>query len=269
MQRAKVNGIELEYEVSGTGQPVLLISPVLADSALPLAEELSAEDLELIRYHKRGWVGSTHTPGPVTIEDHAADAVALLDHIGADRVHVVGHSSGAAVGAQVTLEHPERVATLALLEVSPLSWPSGQEFAAAAAPAFDAYERGDHEDAIAMFLSGVSGLDWPACREVLELRMPGSVARAVKDADTFFGIELPSLMQWTFGPEQAAAIRQPVLSVVGRDTAPFWVEVAGFLRSNVPNVEEAVIEGVGHLLHIQEPAPVAAAVAGFLRRNAI
>ena len=67
----------------GTGEPVLLISPVLADGFLPLiAEPELADRYQLIRYHKRGWVGSTHTVGPVSVVDHANDAAALLDHLG-------------------------------------------------------------------------------------------------------------------------------------------------------------------------------------------
>ena len=62
MENAKVNGVELEYEVVGSGEPVLLISPVLADGFLPLVSEPALADrYQLIRYHKRGWVGSTHT----------------------------------------------------------------------------------------------------------------------------------------------------------------------------------------------------------------
>ena len=66
-----------------------------------------------------------------------------------------------------------------------------------------------------MFASAASGLEWGECRALLEQRIPGVVAQSVKDADTFFGVELPSLLVWAFGPEQAAAIHQPVLSVLG------------------------------------------------------
>ena len=100
--------------------------------------------------------------------------------------------------------------------------------------------------------------------DLLERRIPGSVAHAVKDADTLFGVELPAVAEWAFGPEQAAAIRCPVLSVLGTDTLPLFVEVAEFLRSSVPHVEDCTIDGVGHLLHIQRPEPVARALAGFL-----
>jgi pimeloyl-ACP methyl ester carboxylesterase len=120
-----------------------------------------------------------------------------------------------------------------------------------------------------MFMSGVSGLDWTTCRALLEERVPGSVAQTIGDADTFFGIELPSLTAWAFDAERAATIQQPVLSVLGTDTQPLWLEVAAFLRSSLPHVEECKIDGVGHLLHIQRPEPVARAMAEFLGRNSM
>ena len=270
MENAKVNGVELEYEVVGSGEPVLLISPVLADGFLPfLSEPALADHYQLIRYHKRGWVGSTHTPPPVSIADHSADAAALLDHLGVRRAHIAGHSSGAAVAAQLALDHPRAVHTLILLELSLLSVPSGEAFFQKAAPAFEAYASGDHEGALAIFMSAVSGLDWETCQTLLDERVPDAVAQAIKDADTFFGIELPALTEWAFGAEQAAAIHQPVLSVLGTETLPLWVEVAELLRSSLPHVEDCTIEGVGHLLHIQRPEPVARRIAQFLDKNSM
>src|SRR4051794_30012531 len=134
-------------------------------------------------------------------------------------------------------------------------------------PAFEAYARGDHEAAWAIFLSVGSGLDWATCRALLEQRLPGAVAQAIKDADTMFGIELPALTKWAFGPDQAAAIHCPVLSIHGRDTGPLWVEGAAFLRSSLPHVQDCTINRVGHLLHIQHPEPIARAVAEYLGSN--
>jgi len=264
MQRAHVNEVELEYEVRGSGEPVLLISPVIADGFLPLvSQRMLAGKYRLITYHKRGWVGSTHTPPPVSVADHAADAGALLEHLGVDRAHIAGHSSGAAVALQLALDRPNLVHTLALLELSLLSVPGAAAFLEKAAPAFEAYASGRHETAVAAFMSAVSGLEWEACRAVLDDRVPGAVPQGIRDAETFFGIELPALGAWTFGAEQAAAIDQPVLSVLGADTEPLWVEVADRLRLWFSDVEECTIEGAGHLLHIQRPERVADAMAAF------
>ena len=270
MESVTVNGVELEYEAIGSGEPVLLISPVVADGFMPLQSQPALADRHrLIRYHKRGWAGSTHTPAPVSIGDHADDAAALLEHLGIRRAHVAGHSSGAAVAAQLALDHPETVQTLILMELSLFSVPSGPAFLEQAGPAFEAYGSGDHAHALEMFMTAVSGLDWTACHALLEERVPGALAQALEDADTFFGIELPALTEWEFGPDQAAAIGRPVLSVLGSQTQPLWLEVADLLRSSLPRVEELTVEGVGHLLHIQRPEPVARGMAEFLERNTI
>jgi len=270
MDRAEVNGVELEYEVHGAGEPVLLIDMLIADCFVPLLPEPAlAHRYQLIRYHKRGWVGSTHTPPPVSIAEHAADAAALLEHLGVQRAHIAGHSTGASIGAQLALDFPEKVHTLTLLEPTLVSLPLGGAFLEAAGPVFEAYESGDHSRAFAMFVSAASGLEWERCRALLEERIPGVVTQSINDADTFFGVELPAVTEWTFGPEQAAAIRRPVLSVIGAETQPLWVEIAAFLRSSLPHVEECTIDGVGHLLQIQRPGPVARGMAGFLRRHAI
>lgn len=268
METVRVNGVELEYELVGSGEPLLLISPVLADGFSPLLTEPALRGrFQLIRYHRRGWAGSTHTPPPVTIGDHAADAAALLRTLGIRRVHAAGHSSGAAVAVQLALDHSDSVHTLMLLELSLLSLPSGEALLQQAGPAFDAYTRGDRSRALAIFMSTVSGLDWTTCRDLLEQRVPGAIAQAIADADTFFGIELPALAAWTLPSEQAATIQQPVLSLIGGRTQPLWIEVDAFLRSSLPHVEQHTIAGVGHLLHLQQPEPVARAMADFLARH--
>jgi pimeloyl-ACP methyl ester carboxylesterase len=268
MKRARVNGIELEYEAKGSGDPVLLISPVIADGFLPFVSAPTLVDrYQLIRYHRRGWCGSARTTPPVSIRDHAADAAALLEHLGAARSHVAGHSSGGAIAMQLAFERPDLVHTLVLLEPSLFSVPSAPNLFERAAPALESWRRGDHENAVATFLSLVSGLEWETCQAVLAENVPGGVAQATRDADTFFGVELPALGSWEFGPEQAATITQPVLSVSGSDTERLWVEVAEVLRSWTPQVDELTINGVGHFLHMQSPEPVVSGVAAFLERH--
>jgi pimeloyl-ACP methyl ester carboxylesterase len=270
MDSINVNDVALEYEMRGVGEPVLLIDMLIADCFVPLLSEPALADrYQLIRYHKRGWVGSSHAPPPVSFADHAADAAALLEQLGVRRAHIAGHSTGASIGAQLALDHPEKVHTLTLLEPTLLSLPLGGAFLKAARPAFDAYASGDHSGAFAMFVAAASGLDWEECRALLEERIPGVVTQSIKDADTVFGVELPALTEWTFGPDQAAAIRTPVLSVIGADTQPLWVEIAEFLRSSLPHVEERTIDSAGHLLQIQRPDPVAQAMAQFLTQNPI
>ena len=118
MERARVNGVELEYEVAGSGEPVLLLhGGLLADENGPLLEQPAlTDDYKVINYHRRGFAGSEHPPGKAQIADQVADAHAMLAELGVERTHVVGHSLGGVIGIQLALDHPEQVHTLALLE---------------------------------------------------------------------------------------------------------------------------------------------------------
>jgi pimeloyl-ACP methyl ester carboxylesterase len=268
MKKARINGVELEYEVRGSGEPLLLVSPVLADGFVPLLSERELADrYRVVVYHKRGWVGSTRTPGPVTVAEHAADAVALLDHLDIRRAHVGGHSSGALVALELALARPERVHSLVLLEPSIAAVPAAEAFFAKAAPAFDAHKAGRPSEACALFMSAVSGLNWERCRRLLEERVPGMVAQSIRDADTFFEVELPGLTQWAFDARRASTVTQPALSVLGTSTEPLWVEIDQLLLSAIPRVERCLVDGVGHLLHLERPEPVARGIAAFLARH--
>jgi pimeloyl-ACP methyl ester carboxylesterase len=120
-----------------------------------------------------------------------------------------------------------------------------------------------------VFLSVVGSLDWQACRTVIEKHVPGGATQAMQDADTFFGSYLPALNAWQFGPEQVADISQPVLLVLGTETEQWFVDGGELLHSWFPQVKDCTIEGVGHLLHMQCPEPVAQGVAEFFARHPI
>ncbi len=271
MDRASVDGVELEYQVVGSGEPVLLIPPgPLANGFLPfLSEESLADRYRLIQYHRRGQAGSSQATPPVSYAEQAGDAAGLLGHLGVNRAHVVGHSTGANIALQLALDRPEIVQTLALLEPWLTASPSAPDFFEQAGPPMEAYGAGEKETAMAGFISLASGLDWDTSRAVIDDYVPGGVAQAIKDADTFCGVDLPALSAWEFGSGDAAAVAQPVLSVLGADTGRLFVEGAALLRSWLPNVEELTVEGAGHLLQIQNPEPVARGIAEFFSRHPI
>src|SRR5690349_4143063 len=116
---------------------------------------------------------------------------------------------------------------------------------------------------MARFMSAVCNLGWETCRTFVERHVPGGVAQAVRDADTFFGSYLPAISTWRFGPEEAATILSPVLSVLGTQTAQLFTEGRALLHAWFPWAEDYTIEGVGHLLHMQRPEPVAQGLSDF------
>ena len=264
MEHAKVNAVELGYEVVGSGEPMLFIHGAhIADALQPLVAEPPLERFRRIRYHRRGLGGSTRPVelGPTSVAVHAEYAVGLLDHLGVDRAHLVGHSLGGAIALELAAQHPTRVASLVLLEPVLLTTPAGAAFARALAPLIDRYGAGDAEGAVHGFLALEGDRNW---RATIDRAVPGGVAQAVKDAATFFESELPAGPRWTFGPEQAAAITCPVLSVLGGQSGPLFVEGRQLLHAWFPACQDADIVGATHLLPMEAPGPVAAAIAAFL-----
>ena len=118
MQRVNLNGVDLEYDVQGSGEPLLLIhGSILADAFFPLlAEPRIANNYRVISYHRRGFAGSARARDPFTIGQQAADSRALLRYLGIPRAHVAGHSYGAAIALQWALDAPAEIQSLALLE---------------------------------------------------------------------------------------------------------------------------------------------------------
>jgi pimeloyl-ACP methyl ester carboxylesterase len=269
MQRTSVNGVELEYEAAGSGEPVLLISlGPIADSFLPLLSQQSlVERYRLIAYRQRRRADRAEGATSVSFAEHAADAAELLRQLGVGRAHVAGHSTGAAITLQLAVDRPDLVHSLALLEPPLLGAPSAGAFLESVGPALAAYGSGDRDGAMARFMSVVCSLDWDTCRKVIEEHVPGGVAQALTNADGFFESYLPALQAWQFGPDLAAAIPQPILSILGTETEQLFVDGHELLRAWFPQAEDCRIEGVAHLLHLQRPEPVARGLAEFFARH--
>src|SRR5512146_3191285 len=110
MQSAMVNGIRLEYEARGAGEPLALIHcNLIADAFAPLMDQPALSGYRLIRYHRRGYVGSSRAEGPVSIADQAADLSGLLGHLGVRRAHIAGHSYGGLIALQLAADYPDMV----------------------------------------------------------------------------------------------------------------------------------------------------------------
>jgi pimeloyl-ACP methyl ester carboxylesterase len=269
MNRAPIGGRELEYEVRGAGEPVVLVhGSHIADAFAPLlVEPVLADRYQLILYHRRGFAGSTHPDGSLSIVQQAADCRAFMRHLGVQCAHIVGHSYGGAIALQLALDAPEAVHSLALLEPALLIVPSAQQFMEAMGPVLQMYEAGNTTGAVDGFLQAVVG---PEYRSVLDRVLPGAFAQAVADADTFFRIELPALQQWSFTQADAGRITQAVLAVLGADSHtvfPGWVEVHQLVQAWLPQAEAFVLKGATHALQIIDPKGMAAGLAGFFARH--
>ena len=268
MRRAALDGLEMEYELRGSGDPVVLIHWGLsAVWAEPLMNEPTlAAHHRLLNYHRAGFAGSARIPGPVGMAKHAEHCALLMRHLGITQAHIVGHSSSAVIALQLALDFPDAVHSLALMEPArpvPPTEVQAEFVRDFVAPAMQRYRAGDKAGAVDAFARGVFGSDY---RGRLEQGLPGLFEQAVADADAFFTQELPALQQWSFTQEDASRITQPTLAVLGDNTSPSFPERLHLLMSWLPNVEPFELPAT-HLLHLQNPRGMAEALASFYVRH--
>ena len=268
MSQAVLDGVTLAYERAGAGTPIVFIhGALIADAFRPLLTEPALTDAHLlVTYHRRGYADSTHIAGPISVADHAADCRALMQHLRIERAHVVGHSYGAAVALQFTTESPEMIASLALLEPPVFG---GQAYWDSLSKGQERYRREGAEVVVDDFLKQRFGSDY---RHNLERVLPGSFSQAVTNAAVWFEQEVPAFLTWTFDEHDAQRITQPVLAVLGAESAQLWPRFGQTHRrllSSLPNVEGVVIAGVNHAMQIQNSTAVAAALSGFYQRHPI
>ncbi len=257
----------LEYEMSGDGEPVLLIhGALIAETFQPLMREPELAPYRLIRYHRRGHAGSDPMPESFSIEQQAQDAAALLAHLGLERAHVVGHSGGGVFGTELAAANPGLVHSLVVLEPAVMPPTALPAFLETLEPALAAHESGKGARAVELFLEVAGEADW---RKDLEQNLPGGLEQAVRDSATFFGVEVPALRAWAaaFDRQRASRITAPVLYGIGSESIPRREPSQHYYQSLVPQTEVVVIPGVDHSMLTQGPKQVAAAIAEFLARH--
>jgi 3-oxoadipate enol-lactonase len=267
-QRVTVPGGELEYRTHGRGEPTLLIhGSLLADVFASMLNDPTLRDYRLVTYNRRGFAGSSRAPRPFTIEQQAADAIAVLDRVGADRVHLVGHSYGGAIALEMARRYPHRVASLALLEAAvPAIAEPDPQWVEVLTSAISLYQQGDARGAVIKFGNAVSPGFWDA---MTAAGMTHMQEQAMADAATFFEVELPALQQWQFGADDLRRVNIPALVVYGAESRPSSRAGDMALARMLPQAKPKEIFGAGHELQMKQPHAVAEALSTFLRTHRI
>ncbi|MFB7470133.1 alpha/beta fold hydrolase [Kitasatospora sp. NPDC056184] len=249
----------LSYVVSGDGPPVVLVHAGIADHRMwdAVAPSLARRHT-VIRYDLRGFGESAPPTGPFRETD---DLRRLLDHLGHERVRLVGASWGGRVAVDFTLTHPDRVHALALLAPP---WP---------------------------------GYDWSA--EMIAYDEAETAALAAGDLDTAVGVNLdmwvrgpartwdevaPGVADRLRGPLRTSLVNQaavgehsqgvtngdlatitvPTLVATGGLDVPDFRAIGRRYAAAVPDATLVEFPTAGHLIAVDAPAELVDVLAPFL-----
>ena len=118
--KVTVNGIELHYEMTRSGPPLLLLHG-LGSSGWDWEDQVAhfSNTHSVITTDFRGHGSSEKPPGPYSIAEYSSDTAALIDELGVAPVTVVGISLGGMVGFQMAADHPELIDRLVVVNAVP------------------------------------------------------------------------------------------------------------------------------------------------------
>ena len=253
------DGARLAYDDAGAGRAVVLVHgfpqsrrywhPQLA--ALPAGVRALAPDL-------RGF-GDSEPRAPLSLDRHADDLVALLDHVGVARAVVCGLSMGGYVALALWRRHPARVRALVLADTR-----AGADDAAGRARRDALVALARREGSAAVADTQLAGSLGRTTRE----REPARVAafRALLSAAPVEGI-VGALLAMRDRPDATATlptIAVPTLVLVGAEDVLTPVDEARRLAAGIVGARLAVIDGAGHASSWERPAAFTAELAAFV-----
>jgi 3-oxoadipate enol-lactonase len=261
--KASVNGIEINYEVSGKeGAPWLVLSHSLACSVRMWDPQIEAlkDKYRILAYDTRGH-GATEAPqGPYTLELLADDLFFLLKELKVATTHYCGLSMGGMIGQTFALKYPGMFQTLTLADTTSKypaeAWPLWQErIKTAEAKGMEPLAQATLER---WFTEPFRKSGAPAVETVRKLILATPVAGYAGCCHAIPKINLTARLK---------EIRCPILVIVGADDPGTPVAMAQEIHDNAPGSKLVVLPQAAHLANLEQPAGFTRALQDFLSSN--
>ena len=266
MPKIQANDIELFYNISGTGEPLLLLAGFACDNSYwSLMMPHLNKKYQVIRVDNRGAGRSSTLAKPYSIQEMARDAAALLEHLDINSVSVIGHSMGGQIAQELVLNYPQKVRNLIIIS----SWAQVNSIL---------------HTIIETWGELPQILDWQQYQKVILpwiftdqfLSTPQAITQILQMAvnypfrPTAQGIYHQS--QAILHSDTSARIPEiscPTLVMVGKQDILTPVAFSQQLTQLISHAELALIEDCGHGLLIESTRSVAEKILNFLNKSTI
>lgn len=261
MPKIGIGDAELYYESRGDGPPLLLVPGLggLGSFWVKQVEDFS-RDFRVIVHDHRGTGQSTHSRITYSVEQMADDVLKLMDALKIESAHLVGHSTGGAIGQIIAQDRPERVRSLVLSA----TW-AGQ----------DAYFRRQFEARREIlvglgfetyFRSTMLTLVPPAWVSANDAAIAEQVRQQVATAPAteILVARIDAIIAFD-RRKRLAEIRTPTLVIVAADDVVTPRFYSDELAERIPGAKLVVLDAGGHFAPVITSEPYNRAVGAFLR----
>jgi pimeloyl-ACP methyl ester carboxylesterase len=275
IRKVAVRGMEMELEDAGSGERPFVLVHGFTGSRDDFREHVPelARAGRTIALDQRGHGGSTNTgrEADYTLDGLVADLAAAFDALELARVDLLGHSLGGMVALRFALAHPERVASLVLMDTSPSAVRMRFSEKARAGIAALAREQGMGALAVAMREMASRNPDAPPSVKRTEERMGSDVfweriRRKLEAMDPVAWDALSrSLGEQVSVADRLGEITCPTLVIVGAEDVPF-LKPSDEMERGIVGATRVTIPDAAHSPQLENPEAWSAAIHAHLAR---
>ncbi|NPC56853.1 alpha/beta fold hydrolase [Caenimonas soli] len=270
MPTSAINGVQLYWELSGNGEPVVLVHGSWGDhhNWARVVPALS-NTLRVATYDRRGHSRSER-PGSGSIADDVEDLARLIEHLFDGPAHVIGNSFGAAIALRLAAQRPDLARSLVVHEPPLFGLLDGNS---EARPVLDAV--GERIAAVAALLQA-GDMPGGAQRFVETVAFgPGAWTQLPQATRETFVFNAPTWLEEiqetesaTMALDRLSGFSAPTLLSLGGQSPPFFAMVVERVAQALPHAGRYLFAQAGHVPHLSHPEEYIRVVNGFIRETA-
>jgi pimeloyl-ACP methyl ester carboxylesterase len=267
MPKIDSNGIEINYEIHGSGEPFLLITGL--GYGLWFWQKLVAElsdHYQVITFDNRGAGKSSQPEGLYTVSMMAADTAGLLDALELKQIPVLGHSLGGFIAQELVVERPDLVGKLILastnhggMKVIPVTPEALEVMTSREGDPVELVKRGIEIACAPGFVEKHPEI----VQELIDYRFTNPVPSAQYQAQVAAGAGTAAFSDAQV-EERMASIKVPTLILSGEFDRVVPPGNADLMAKKITQSEIVLIPDTGHMFPIENPAAAADAIKEFI-----
>lgn len=266
MSLLNIDGINIYYEVYGEKQAketIYFLNGVMAsaNSWHGLIEPLIKLGYQVVLHDFMGQLKSDAPEGPYTFKDHIHHLLALSEHLETETFHLIGTSYGSEVAMRMTLDYPEKVLSLSLIDgVSEIDEVT-KRFVESWKPMCDYEDPYDFFWGMAPSIYGNEFLT--DNKEFLEER---ALAMRKMDRSYFEGLKrlIDTFVSEVDFTNELHQIKCPTQIIVGEDDLLKRVKFSRMIAEHIAHSELYILPNCGHVTIFEKPKELQTLLTGFL-----
>jgi len=260
MPRVKIDSIEIQYEISGYGPPVVFLNGLTMDlNGWLLQVDAFSKEYRMVRYDCRGQGDSDKPDSEYTQELHAEDLSGLLEKLEIPRAHLVGLSNGGMIAQHFALRYPEKTGALVLVSACSHADPLLKLIITSWINSAEAGGSGLRYDVALPYLFSEEFMSKNLDR-ILAMKEMNLARNPVKAV-----VNLSKASMRHDLKDRVSEITAPTLIIAGEEDILIPLRYSRMLREKIRNSTLVTLKNCGHVPPIEKPDEFNRIVMNFLK----